>query len=113
MLNKRSGNDVWKNLYDFPLIETDSLLNKKELEKNPRFNELVRGDTYQIKEISDHIIHKLSHQHIHTRFFQIKLGFKELFHPEIFVQTPINKIHTYPMPKLMENYLNSITENLN
>ncbi len=43
-IHKRSGNDIWKNLYEPPLVETDREWTEEELYASPQFRGmLVRG----------------------------------------------------------------------
>lgn len=67
VLGKRSEKDIWKNLWEFPLLESDKLMTKKEMQKSDLFVELSGS---QISEITDYR-HLLTHQVIHTRFFII------------------------------------------
>jgi len=72
VIRKRIEKGIWHNLYEFPLIETESdsdILNVFELisEKYGQKNEIKA-----IKELNEsRIIHKLSHQHLHIRFFKV------------------------------------------
>jgi A/G-specific adenine glycosylase len=55
--NKRGPNDVWENLYEFPLIETES--------KDKPTDQLL--DTFELCFSTKHI---LSHQRIHAQFYK-------------------------------------------
>lgn len=50
LLHQRSGNDIWKHLYEFPLVEADCLLPVDEMSR------------------SVDLLHVLSHQRLHARF---------------------------------------------
>ena len=43
VLKKRSGDDIWKNLYEFPLIESTSGLSPDNILEEPDFIKLVRN----------------------------------------------------------------------
>ena len=73
IIQKRTDKGIWHNLYEFPLIET---------EKEEDFNTISK----QIKSDFQHwniisigeenpksIIHKLSHQHLHIKFWNVKM----------------------------------------
>ena len=42
-LKKRTGNDIWKNLFDFPLIETEKAVSHKKLILLKEWNDLFSG----------------------------------------------------------------------
>ena len=100
ILEKREENGIWKNLYQFPLIETekDSSLNKFHTKlKNYT---LIKDLEYELSLYNDtDIIHKLSHQHLHTKFWIISL--KKTPVPGI----PIKKIRNYAVPVLIEKFI--------
>jgi len=100
ILEKREEKGIWKNLYQFPLIETEkeSSLNKFHIKlKNYT---LIKDLKYEVSLYNDaDIIHKLSHQHLHTKFWIINLK-------KTPVQgIPINKIRDYAVPVLIEKFI--------
>jgi len=103
ILQQRTQKGIWKQLYEFPLIET---LNETEIEKFQQleeFKELSKenGITSIVLYNEKSIIHKLSHRHLHTRFWiaeSSKLNSKSI---------PINTINKYPVPVLIEKFINS------
>ena len=102
-LNKRIGNDIWKNMYDFPLIESE-----KELIINDDFivhiKKILGIEIFTIKNISQKFKHQLTHQTIFTFFIEIEiLEALSLFHE--YFAVPSNDIKKYPVPKLIDNYL--------
>ncbi|WP_291097120.1 MULTISPECIES: A/G-specific adenine glycosylase [unclassified Flavobacterium] len=74
IIQKRIAKGIWQNLYEFPLIETDaekdfdyiSTSIQDEFFKN---NELISVDECNGKSV----IHKLSHQHLHIKFWKVKV----------------------------------------
>ena len=103
ILNKRTENDIWKNLYDFPLISTRG--------KNEEVPLLLNEDSevYQTNliGISDWVKHLLSHQDIYARFWEFNIDNPELILQDNWKLVPINELGSYPLPKLIENYLNA------
>ncbi|MEE4286852.1 MAG: A/G-specific adenine glycosylase [Mariniphaga sp.] len=70
-LEKRIGNDIWKNLYQLPLVETEQELSEEEILKiNPPF---INGFQYNIKYVSGKRKHILSHQIIFARLIQVEI----------------------------------------
>src|ERR1035437_8480154 len=74
-LQKRTAKDIWQNLYEFPLIETDKLLNTEELINNQQFKLLFDGVTEtKIIKTTNPVKHVLSHRVIYAQFISIKIS---------------------------------------
>lgn len=73
IVNKRSKKGIWHNLYEFPLLETEKAINEKEFTS---LIEDVSGLGFVPQNVKlltpDVIVHKLSHQHLHINFWEIK-----------------------------------------
>ncbi|GAA3556705.1 A/G-specific adenine glycosylase [Snuella lapsa] len=100
IIEKREQKGIWQNLYQFPLIETNKntdivvfkeLLNKHSLLKNRAFEFTLYNE--------GPIVHKLSHQHLHTRFWIVTI--KELPVGGI----PVAQIHDYAVPILIGKFI--------
>ncbi|MFC7775127.1 A/G-specific adenine glycosylase [Flavobacterium sp. GCM10027622] len=69
--NKRTQKGIWHNLYELPLIETDCLETESDIKQK------IIKDYPEEKKItlltSESTIHKLSHQHLHIRFWKVEL----------------------------------------
>lgn len=98
LLNKRTEKDIWQGLYEFPLIENKVQLSENEIitEVKKRFSAAV--EVYLFNENA--VVHKLSHQHLHTRFWVVKLG--QILEQSIDIQQVTN----FPVPILIANFIN-------
>ncbi|MGV3697112.1 A/G-specific adenine glycosylase [Flavobacterium sp.] len=74
LINKRTEKGIWHNLYEFPLLETISP------ERDEAILELIRNQQFAENEIegialydNEVIRHKLSHQHLHIKFWKVKV----------------------------------------
>ncbi|WKD85620.1 Adenine DNA glycosylase [Polaribacter huanghezhanensis] len=97
MLSERKGKGIWQGLYQFPLIESEKSISTKELfveleSKVVSFEGVV---LFNEKEI----VHKLSHQHLYTKFWIVK---KDKLYDN---QVDWNAIEKYPVPILIANFL--------
>ena len=75
LLNKRAGNDIWKNLYEFPLIETSEKLDFDSLSLSEDFQKMFSGITdisFSLKKRD--IIHILSHRRIITNYYEVTVS---------------------------------------
>ncbi len=105
ILRKREGNDIWKNLYDFPCVESDHTLPIEEVINRPEFKELIPQPHFQICRVSSPFTHKLSHQTLIATFLEIKISvFLPLIQKNNILLVPENELEKYPIPKLIENY---------
>lgn len=77
-LSKRSGRDIWKNLYEFPMIENVTALSKEELMQTPEWKQIFNGQQVKNVNFSGNFKQALTHQKISASFFeiQVKQGFK-------------------------------------
>jgi len=101
ILKQRKGKGIWQNLYQFPLIESDKPLSLQTLKKNEVFKEMI-SDFYEVRLFNkEEIIHKLSHQHLYTKFWVVST--KKLNEDAI----SISSIDKYPVPILIGNFIAS------
>jgi len=101
VLEQRSGKGIWNGLYQFPLVESDKLIGEEDLIALEKFKEIIPETNFELQLFNEvPVIHKLSHQHLYTRFWLITT--------EEIKENPINlqDVITYPVPVLIENFLN-------
>lgn len=101
-LKKRTENDIWKGLYDFPLIETTVDLAVDNLIDHPFWSELFSTSTPVIKKVSGKYTHILTHQKIIARFIESEITAPLI--TEKFVAVKSELIDKYPVPRLIEKY---------
>jgi A/G-specific adenine glycosylase len=98
-LQQRKGKGIWQNLWEFPLIESNSILEIEDVDN--RFNEVLDGisevELIEFNEVA--IIHKLSHQHLHTKFWILHTD------NEISNQISFEKIKEFPVPVLIADFI--------
>ena len=95
LIKKRNGNGIWKNLYEFPLIQT-----KKESSVNEIIKEL---DFKYLKFISEKKIkHKLTHQQLNISFFTFKVS---NFDDDL---TDIKALSNYPFPRPINKFISEL-----
>lgn len=103
-LQKRTKNDIWKNLYEFPLIESDQQLQYEDLLKNEMFSGI---ENLCLEKSSPIIKHVLSHQKIYARYFSIRISNDNNFLKQC-SKIPQDELNKYPISRLMEIYLESL-----
>jgi A/G-specific adenine glycosylase len=74
ILEKRKGKGIWQNLYQFPLVETENLIDSESFKSLVKNHELLSNINFELLLYNkDAIVHKLSHQHLYTQFWIIKV----------------------------------------
>ena len=71
LLRKRTGNDIWRNLYELPLIEADHQLSVDELLLAPELEGLGTNVKPVVRPLQMGVKHVLSHQIIHADFYEM------------------------------------------
>lgn len=100
ILEQRIEKGIWQNLYQFPLIETNKSLVVENFKNNNNVASYINGMDYSFSLFNEtEIVHKLSHQHLYTKFWILKV--KEL--PEKGID--LAKIKSYPVPVLISRFI--------
>lgn len=100
LILQRTGKGIWQNLYEFPVLESEKILNENEIREliNEQFSVL-----YPIEEITflptETIVHKLSHQNLHIQFIKVKV--ESLLLSGI----SINELKKLPFPIVIHNFI--------
>jgi A/G-specific adenine glycosylase len=107
-LHKRSDNDIWQNLYDFPCIESQKPMTVEEVIASETFLQLIENNPFTIIKSSPIFTHKLTHRTILAHFIEIKLE-KELLQiqtNDLFLARE-TELGSFPIPRLIDLYLNN------
>ncbi|WP_338732585.1 A/G-specific adenine glycosylase [Mangrovimonas cancribranchiae] len=97
LLEQRQGKGIWEGLYQFPLLETEKPITHADLKKQIANNQKQAFDLrlFNTKDI----VHKLSHQHLYTKFWIIDV--QELSENSIL----FSELKSYPVPVLIEKFI--------
>ncbi len=100
LLTQRTESDIWQNLYEFPLIETMGNISAKKVKTHSLFTQLLQKKPFKMHLYNKKpIIHKLSHQHIHARFWQVSV--QDALENAI----PLAEMKKYPVSVLIANFV--------
>jgi A/G-specific adenine glycosylase len=102
-INQRLAGDIWTLLYEFPLIETDESIEFEFLMENKEWKGYFNNTLFNINGISPIFKHKLTHQHIYTRFIEIEVD--NDFKLERSLEINLKDIENYAFPKVIDRYL--------
>ncbi|MGB5170038.1 A/G-specific adenine glycosylase [Eudoraea sp.] len=99
LLVQRTNKDIWQYLYEFPLLESEKELELKDISK--KLPEVVGVEEIKIvyQTNSKSIVHKLSHQHLYTKFWVVKSS------QPLKNGISLMEIESYPVPVLIGDYI--------
>ena len=102
IIEKRKANDIWKDLYQFPLIETAKPLKKNF---NAEIAAYMGNAKFTIRSYSKDFVQLLTHRKIHARFIEIEPeNFKSLKLKGA-EKVKLKDLHKLPFPKTIHLYL--------
>ena len=108
-IQKRSESDIWKNLYEFPLVETTEAVDYPALSQTDAFTQLFPKEISLTVDHCHNAKHQLSHQILHTKFYKVELPEGVTFNPpESIIRIEEKDLANYPVSRLTEKYLELI-----
>ncbi len=111
IMNQRQDNDIWKHLYDFPMLESSIdlrpedvvLVKAPEIYKNKKANLVFESEKYK---------HVLTHQRIIARFDQYQVSKKIIMdiasNNKNYSCFELKEVLDLPKPRLIDKYLTDI-----
>jgi A/G-specific adenine glycosylase len=107
-LHKRLNNDIWKGLYDFPLIETETKMSFKEIAVTPNWKQYLPDEGHFVEKGTVNYTHKLTHQTIYCTFYRLEADpDQKMFLPE-YLEVLEDRINDYAVPRVIERYLSDL-----
>jgi A/G-specific adenine glycosylase len=111
-IKERTQKDIWQHLYEFILIETESLLNEKDFLHSDAFLSIFEKNEIAVKNVSKIYSQKLTHQLIKGQFFFIQIN-HPLKKKEGFRMVTKKQLSALPFPKFIVSYLTDKNVSLN
>jgi A/G-specific adenine glycosylase len=110
LMQRRVKGDIWQGLFEFPIIEADSLLNPESLTATTFWQDHILVHQPVLSSRYEDFVHQLTHQQLHTRFFIIQLQKvdTEKLRPD-WIWVSANNLHTYPISRLTGKFLNTFS----
>jgi len=103
-IRKRTEKDIWQGLYEFPLLETEKLLERKKLESHKKYQQIIPSEAV-ITRFSNPFTQQLTHQKINALFVEISLE-NTLNEPlEGWINIVRDDLKTYAFPRIIDLYL--------
>ncbi|MFK8007531.1 MAG: A/G-specific adenine glycosylase [Saprospiraceae bacterium] len=111
-VQKRNQKDIWQNLYEFPLVETEALLKNDVLSKNEIWKNLIQDFDYEIKHISTPFRQQLTHRTIIATFLEIDLPTNFSIEKNTYIKVDRKNLSKFAFPKIIDLYLKDNSLNL-
>lgn len=92
LLEKRTDSGIWKNMFQFPLIEFQDAAEKMAFIQNGKY-----------EYVSNEVKHVLSHQHLYCHFVICSKQEKIEVDSEFWVD--IHEFSDYPVPRVIERFM--------
>jgi len=100
LFEQRTTKGIWQNLYQFPLIETKQELLSEDFKNHPKIKSHFKTTKFEYSLYNTkQVVHKLSHQHLYTKFWIIEVD--KLPKESI----PISELRSYPTPIILGNFI--------
>lgn len=105
-IKKRTADDVWKNLFEFPLIETQESVGEEELLSSQAFLSLFAENEkpLSVRLLSEGVKHVLSHRIIYTNFYEVVLP-EDTMSFKDYMRIDINDLEQYAVSRLVHAFI--------
>jgi A/G-specific adenine glycosylase len=101
-IEQRTKKGIWQQLYQFPLIETETSVALEDLMKHVDAPSIIPESYKELSLFNEtDLIHKLSHQELHIKFWILKTS------TPIKNATKWSEIKSYPVPIVIERFINN------
>jgi A/G-specific adenine glycosylase len=105
VIERRKERDIWRGLYQFPLLETEKFTDSSMIKKMLDGEGIVPKKS-KISEVSEVIRHQLTHQTIFSQFITMNVKSNEKWWKDKgFVAVKRSELEKYAFPKLITNYI--------
>lgn len=104
LLRRREAKDIWQNLYEYPLIETEQATDFADLQQTTDYKRWMDGvDEIRIIRMIEMPRHVLSHRIIYARFYDLEVSnFSESM--QACLQVSDQDMEQYAVSRLIELY---------
>lgn len=102
-IQKRTAKDIWQNLYEFYLIETNEPIEPDILLKNKELKKI--SSNFDVKSVTVAKKHILSHQHLYATFYELNITTP--ITTKSLIKIKRSDLTNFGLPQLITKYLNN------
>jgi len=106
LIEKRGSHNIWKGLYQLPIIETSEEIPAKMMLESEELNSLLKNESFELSGQKE-IKHKLTHRNLFIRFYHLNMIDLEGFD---FQKIDMKDWQSFPFPKPVLQYLSELFE---
>lgn len=104
-IRKRKGDDIWRNLYEFPLVETQEEVSESDFYRLPQLQSLIaEGESPLFRLRCRGVKHVLSHRVIWANFYEVVLP-ADTRSFESYLRIREEELDSYPVSRLVSLFL--------
>lgn len=103
-LNKRTENDIWKNLYELPLIESNTALAVDDFIRKQEFASIFKENSIVNVRLLNKTKHVLSHRIIYADFYELEAQDIKMDFLSKYTRLNMADLELYPVSRLMHNF---------
>ena len=103
-LNKRTENDIWKNLYELPLIESNTSLAVDDFIRKQEFASIFKENSVVNVRLLNKTKHVLSHRIIYADFYELEAQDIKMDFLSKYTRLNMADLELYPVSRLMHNF---------
>ena len=103
-LNKRTENDIWKNLYELPLIESNTALAVDDFIRKQEFASIFKEGSVVNVRLLNKTKHVLSHRIIYADFYELEAQDIKMDFLSKYTRLNMADLELYPVSRLMHNF---------
>lgn len=106
LVGQRTDNDIWKGLYEFPLLEQEYPLDPSAVAEvaKAKTAEIVKGNPTKI-EVAQPLVHKLTHRTIVATFVRLYFDQQAELINKKYSAVKEEELKKYPVSRLIDKYL--------
>lgn len=109
LFNKRGPGDIWENMYELPLFETEKPINAQDLVRSERFVSAFGKDTV-ICSVSKPVKHILSHQKLYATFIGIENFSEQFLNDSAWFYVQLDELEKLAQPKLIFKFFENFSK---
>ena len=104
-IHKRTADDIWKNLFELPLIEADKALSEEEFLSSASFRLLLaEGECPEVRSVLRNVKYVLSHRVIYANFYEVVLPESSRSFSD-YQCIRVEDLEQYPVSRLVHAFL--------
>lgn len=101
----RTEKDIWKNLHDFPLLETKRPASFKTLVRNGLTADILGKNSFRYIESHMPLKHQLTHQTLYASFHVVHIHQTNQYLDRYFKKVKISAIEQLALPRLIDRFV--------